>query len=148
MHAIFEANVVDDTLACLDDAHPPTGFDTPRMLGDEMYALASDAWPIVRDHIIERRNWHAEHVSRVIGELGLQPCQPPNPSPRSPTTPSTSSAGSPSSLQTGRRWSVRGQAGLCPDTCLNEVSDRRSIRGQHWRSRCPACSRELPHVVS
>ncbi|MCC6225318.1 MAG: hypothetical protein IT195_02785 [Microthrixaceae bacterium] len=45
----IEASVVDDTPACLDHARPPAGFDTPRVLDDETYALAFDAWPIARN---------------------------------------------------------------------------------------------------
>ncbi len=35
--------VVDDTLACLDNARPPQGFDTPRVLADATYQDAFEA---------------------------------------------------------------------------------------------------------
>jgi len=58
-----DATVVDDTLACLDHARPLDGFDTPRVLDDDTYGLAFDAWPIARDHILERWNWHADKAN-------------------------------------------------------------------------------------
>ena len=58
-----EPTVVDDTLACLDHAHPPDGFDTPRVLDDDTYTLAFDAWAVARDDVIERWNWHADKAN-------------------------------------------------------------------------------------
>ena len=55
--------VIDDTLACLDQARPPDGFDTPRSLDDETYQLAFDAWELGRDDIIENWNWHADKAN-------------------------------------------------------------------------------------
>ena len=58
-----EPTVVDDTLACLDHARPADGFDTPRVLDDDTYALAFDAWAVARDDVIERWNWHADKAN-------------------------------------------------------------------------------------
>lgn len=33
------------------------------MLDDDTYGLAFDAWPIARDHILERWNWHADKAN-------------------------------------------------------------------------------------
>ena len=58
-----EPTVVDDTLACLDHARPANGFDTPRVLDDDTYALAFDAWAVARDDVVERWNWHADKAN-------------------------------------------------------------------------------------
>ncbi|MCB1032157.1 MAG: hypothetical protein KDA95_12540, partial [Acidimicrobiales bacterium] len=58
-----EPTVVDDTLACLDHARPANGFDTPRVLDEDTYTLAFDAWAIARDDVIERWNWHADKAN-------------------------------------------------------------------------------------
>ena len=58
-----DATIVDDTLACLDHARPLDGFETPRVLDDDTYGLAFDAWPMARDHILEHWNWHADKVN-------------------------------------------------------------------------------------
>ena len=49
-----------DTLTCLDAARPPDGFDTPRLLSDETYAQAFDAWRHARDDIVESWNKAAD----------------------------------------------------------------------------------------
>jgi len=48
--------VIDDTLACLDLAHPEQGFDTERVLDDETYRRAFDAWTVARDSVLEAWN--------------------------------------------------------------------------------------------
>jgi uncharacterized protein (DUF1778 family) len=40
----LDPTVVGDTLACLDHALPPGGFDTPRVLDNETYQYAFTAW--------------------------------------------------------------------------------------------------------
>ncbi len=39
-----EGTPIPDTLACLDRARPPQGFETPRTLDDHTYRQAFDAW--------------------------------------------------------------------------------------------------------
>ncbi len=58
-----ESVIVDDTLACLDHARPPAGFDTPRVLDDETYRRAFDAWDLARSDVVERWNWHADKAN-------------------------------------------------------------------------------------
>jgi superfamily II DNA or RNA helicase len=43
--------LVGDTLACLDYAHPPLGFDTPRQLDETTYRRAFEAWTIAKADI-------------------------------------------------------------------------------------------------
>ncbi len=43
--------VLGDTLACLDYAHPPAGFDTPRHLDATTYRRAFDAWTVAKADI-------------------------------------------------------------------------------------------------
>lgn len=43
--------LVGDTLACLDYAYPPQGFDTPRHLDEPTYERAFDAWSIAKADI-------------------------------------------------------------------------------------------------
>ena len=62
--------VVAETLACLDRARPPDGFDTPRMLDDDTYRGAFAAWDIARAHIVERWNFLADKAN-------LEPRVPP-----------------------------------------------------------------------
>ena len=62
--------VVADTLACLDRARPPDGFDTPRALDDDAYRLAFDAWAIARADIVKRWNHLADKAN-------LEPRVPP-----------------------------------------------------------------------
>ncbi|MXW42786.1 MAG: helicase [Acidimicrobiia bacterium] len=52
--------VIDETLACLDKARPPAGFDTPRQLDDTAIGGAFVAWEIARTHIVERWNFMAD----------------------------------------------------------------------------------------
>jgi hypothetical protein len=56
----IEAEVVDDTLACLDYARPHQGFDTPRILDDNTYSTAFDAWRYALDSIVEQWNKAAD----------------------------------------------------------------------------------------
>ncbi len=55
--------VVADTLACLDRARPPDGFDTPRALDDDAYRRAFGAWGIARADIVERWNHLADKAN-------------------------------------------------------------------------------------
>lgn len=55
-----DAQVVDDTLACLDRARPLNEWDTPRDLEEEVYRAAFDAWQVARSHIVERWNFLAD----------------------------------------------------------------------------------------
>ena len=66
--------VVADTLACLDRARPPDGFDTPRVLDDGAHRLAFDAWEIARADIVQRWNHLADKAN-------LEPRVPPAPRP-------------------------------------------------------------------
>ena len=59
-----------DTLGCLDRARPPAGFDTPRMLEDDTYRGAFDAWAIARADIVEKWNYLADKAN-------LEPRVPP-----------------------------------------------------------------------
>ncbi len=54
------AAVVDKTLACLDKARPPAGFDTPRQLDDATIQGAFPAWETARAHIVEGWNFMAD----------------------------------------------------------------------------------------
>ena len=68
-----EANeplVVAETLACLDRARPPHGFEEPRVLDDESYRGAFDAWEIARSDIVQRWNFLADKAK-------LEPKVPP-----------------------------------------------------------------------
>ncbi|MDE0654326.1 MAG: C-terminal helicase domain-containing protein, partial [bacterium] len=65
-----EPVVVAETLACLDRARPPDGFDTPRVLEDDTYRGAFAAWDIARADIIERWNFLADKAN-------LEPRVPP-----------------------------------------------------------------------
>ncbi len=62
--------VVADTLGCLDRARPSDGFDTPRVLDDDTYLGAFDAWQIARDDIVEKWNYLADKAN-------LEPRIPP-----------------------------------------------------------------------
>ena len=57
--------VVDDTLACLDYARPRSDFDTPRVLDDETYATAFDAWRHALDSVVEEWNKAADPANLV-----------------------------------------------------------------------------------
>lgn len=52
--------VVEDTLACLANARPLNGFDTPRVLDDATYEGAFHAWQVAREHIVERWNYASD----------------------------------------------------------------------------------------
>ena len=62
--------VVADTLSCLDHARPPDGFDTPRVLDDDTYRRAFDAWDVARADIVEKWNHLADKAN-------LEPRIPP-----------------------------------------------------------------------
>lgn len=76
IHSLAEADggsaplVLADTLACLDRARPPEGFDTPRLLDEETYRGAFDAWEIARADIVARWNYLADKAN-------LEPRIPP-----------------------------------------------------------------------
>ena len=55
-----EPEVVDDTLTCLDYARPHDGFDTPRVLDDDTYRTAFDAWHHALDSIVHTWNQAAD----------------------------------------------------------------------------------------
>ncbi len=57
--------VSTDTLTCLDAARPPEGFDTPRVLSDETYARAFDAWRHALDDIVGSWNKAADPANLV-----------------------------------------------------------------------------------
>ena len=65
-----EPVVIAETLACLDRARPPDGFDTPRVLDDETHRGAFDAWEIARSDIVDRWNFLADKAN-------LEPKVPP-----------------------------------------------------------------------
>lgn len=56
----LEPEVVEDTLACLDYARPHDGFDTPRLLDDDTYRAAFDAWRHALDAIVAGWNYSAD----------------------------------------------------------------------------------------
>ncbi len=53
-------DVTSETLACLDLARPPGGFDEPRLLDEAAYRGAFDAWDLARTDIVEGWNHHAD----------------------------------------------------------------------------------------
>ena len=65
-----EPVVIPETLACLDRARPPDGFDTPRVLDDDTYRGAFGAWEIARADIVQRWNFLADKAN-------LEPKVPP-----------------------------------------------------------------------
>ena len=65
-----EPVVIAETLACLDRARPPVGFDTPRLLDDDTYRGAFDAWEVGRADIVDRWNFLADKAN-------LEPKVPP-----------------------------------------------------------------------
>lgn len=52
--------IVGDTLACLDHARPPAGFDTPRTLDEGGYTRAFEAWELALTHIVTEWNRAAD----------------------------------------------------------------------------------------
>ena len=62
--------VVHDTLACLDRAFPPAGFDTPRHLNDDTHQRLFDAWPIAAADVLKKWNHLADKAN-------LEPRLPP-----------------------------------------------------------------------
>jgi len=65
MTDVLAPHVVEDTLACLDQALPPGGFEAPRALDDETYARAFDAWTHARDSVVESWNKAADPANLV-----------------------------------------------------------------------------------
>ena len=61
----LEPRVIEDTLACLDHAHPSGGFDTPRQLDGKMYEMAFMAWTHARDSVVEAWNKAADPANLV-----------------------------------------------------------------------------------
>ena len=58
-----EAEVVDETLACLDMARPLAGFNTERRLDDDAIQGAFAAWEIARDHMVVSWNFMADKAN-------------------------------------------------------------------------------------
>ena len=58
-----EAEVVDETLACLHMARPPSGFNTERRLADTAIHGAFAAWETARDHIVDGWNFMADKAN-------------------------------------------------------------------------------------
>lgn len=54
------AEIVDDTLACLDRVRPRDEWSTPRDLSTEVYEVAFDAWSLAKEHVVERWNFLAD----------------------------------------------------------------------------------------
>jgi hypothetical protein len=69
LDATSNAELVDDTLSCLDHARPMDQFDTPRVLDVDTYRQAYDAWTIARDDIVA--SWN-----RLADPSNLQPTVP------------------------------------------------------------------------
>ena len=65
-----EGTPIPDTLACLDRARPPQGFETPRTLDDHTYRQAFDAWETARNDIVTKWNHLADKAN-------LEPRIPP-----------------------------------------------------------------------
>ncbi len=66
------AEVVHETLACLDLARPPSGFNTERRLDERVVQGAFGAWETARDHIVERWNFMADKANlepRIVPRL-------------------------------------------------------------------------------
>ena len=59
--------IVQDTLACLDRAHPIDEWETPRVLSDENHARSFDAWALARNHIVERWNYLSDPANIAPG---------------------------------------------------------------------------------
>ena len=62
--------LIADTLACLDRARPRNGFDTLRVLDDEAYRQAFDAWESARTDVVDKWNYLADKAN-------LEPRIPP-----------------------------------------------------------------------
>jgi hypothetical protein len=56
----------DDTLACLDRARPPLGYETPRVLGEAVYASAFEAWKVARESILREWNHLADPANLAV----------------------------------------------------------------------------------
>ncbi len=57
------ALVDGNTLACLDRARPPDGFQTPRTLGDELDPAVFTAWQVARADIVEKWNFLSDKAN-------------------------------------------------------------------------------------
>jgi hypothetical protein len=55
-----DAEIVEDTLSCLDRVRPPNEWDTPRDLDADTYRSAFDAWDLARTQVVERWNFLAD----------------------------------------------------------------------------------------
>lgn len=55
--------VVHESLACLDLARPPDGFDTLRTLGDEDVDGAFAAWKVAQDDIVRKWNFMSDKAN-------------------------------------------------------------------------------------
>ena len=62
--------VVDETLICLDHAHPLEGFAAPRVLSEQAAAGVFAAWEIARADVVEKWNFLADKAN-------LEPKLPP-----------------------------------------------------------------------
>lgn len=58
-----ESTVIDETLACLDNARPADGFDTPRQLDDATIQGAFAAWEIARADVVNKWNFMADKAN-------------------------------------------------------------------------------------
>ena len=56
-------SVVDETLICLDHAHPPKGFATPRVLSEQVAAGVFAAWEVARVDVVEKWNFLADKAN-------------------------------------------------------------------------------------
>ncbi len=65
-----ELEVTAETLTCLDMARPPAGFNTPRVMTDQVTVGVFDAWEAARDHILSEWNRMADKANL---EPKLQP---------------------------------------------------------------------------
>ena len=65
-----ETTVTHETLACLHQARPPDGFNTPRVLGGDTHRRVFEAWEIAKDDIVKRWNHLADKAN-------LEPRVPP-----------------------------------------------------------------------
>ncbi len=56
-------SVVDETLICLDHAHPPEGIATPRVLSEQAAAGVFAAWEVARADVVEKWNFLADKAN-------------------------------------------------------------------------------------
>ena len=55
--------IISDTLACLDRAHPADGFDTPRALSEDTHRGLFAAWPLAAADVLARWNHLADKAN-------------------------------------------------------------------------------------